>query len=137
MASVRHSKSLYVLSYRTGLSSLQLELPSFVPDWSASPAAYSGGLFSNRADIIVLYKLYAASGQSKAQFYLDSIERANTRGIIFDTIANIGGRTSHSPEEDAFWETLCCGVMRSRNDEEDEYCRCVKTDRTAYLEWRV
>jgi hypothetical protein len=134
MASVRHTKSLDVLSYRTGLSSLQLELPSFVPDWSASPAAYSAGLLSNRADIIVLYRLYAASGQSKAQFYLDSIKRANTRGIIFDTIANIGGRISHSPEEDAFWETLCCGVMRCRNDEEDEFRRYVKTDRTAYLE---
>ncbi|KAI9147150.1 HET-domain-containing protein [Paramyrothecium foliicola] len=105
-AVVEKTKKLDIFSGCYGDRKTGLQLPSFVPDWSAAVEELTHAGALSRAFAIPHFD---ASGGAKAKLKPTSAEKVSSKGAIFDAIALLGssrGDDSTSPETMQEWRRL-------------------------------
>jgi hypothetical protein len=157
---IEASQSLDVLSYVYGTRNLVLDMPSYVPDWTASIAQKDHRLFVGRC-IILYSNSYYASTKSVPQFSISADGTAHTGGILFDVIAECGeytdtdsdiGKTEldefskiaglcdredtpYQSRVNAFWRTMCEGVISKLDDSHDSVQAVESSDLPVFTRW--
>jgi hypothetical protein len=142
MGFIEQTQTLDVLSYGYGVRHLSLDLPSFVPDWTASTSSKESSAIHEQSaiqDRTVLSRsnIYNACRGTPQQFVLHAHDTAASKGLIIDTVAALAHNQGLAGWDDLFghplapeavddrktspqrtaitWQTLCGGAIFVRD----------------------
>jgi hypothetical protein len=154
MSSIRENQSLDILSYGYGTRHPDLDIPSFVPDWTAYVGPICAQPLQNRMTIVGS-GVYDACNGTQPDFKLVSPSEAASKCIIVDVICEIsrvyhvdrwqqmaansynqavlGNKTPYTSQEGAFVEALCGAIFWSSGH---FYC-WEEGNHPAYLAWKA
>ncbi|KAF9691422.1 hypothetical protein EKO04_010878 [Ascochyta lentis] len=136
VATINERKDLNMLSLVYGLRGPELDIPSFVPDYSITSPSTKDSLFLQR--YLKTLECFEASKEAEADPFIAEKGEATIRAILIDTIQDLqpykrttwkqvteqGRRfaeqidTMQNPYEssfEAFWQTLCGGISYYRH----------------------
>ena len=157
MASIRQTRNLDILSSAHGKGSLPLNLPSYVPDWTASLSGQWMAHFRVRCAILTL-GIYNACGGSAAELKLapniaagravivdtiseaDSSRFVNWKGLVenWRELARVDHHTQfpYAAKTTAYWKTLCGGSIVYLRGSRQNMRRVDEADFSKYKQWQ-